>query len=166
MKRLSALKKRVEKSEESTLKCSNRVSDLERYGQRWNLRLYGVPEAEREDVRAEVISVCQQVLPSEKEKLHDAIDIAHRVGRICQDDLKPRGFILRFVSRRHRDAIWKAAKNSIFLQSKGLRFTEDLTKEDRENRQKFWPLIKKTRDEGKSAYFVGGRGFVNGSEIH
>lgn len=57
-------------------------------------------------------------------------------------------------------------KKSVFLQSKGLRFTEDLTKEDRENRQKLWPMIKKAREEGKTAYSVGGRGFINGSEIH
>ena len=98
-------------------------------------------------------------------KLPDAIDVAHRVGKQLQDDQRPRGIIIRFISRRHRDAIWKAAKNNNFLQSKGLRFTEDLTKEDRENRQKVWPAIKKAREDGKTAYFVGGRGFVNGSEI-
>uniref|UniRef100_A0A9J7ZLN7 Uncharacterized protein n=1 Tax=Cyprinus carpio carpio TaxID=630221 RepID=A0A9J7ZLN7_CYPCA len=43
-----------------------------------------------------------------------------------------------------------------------MQFKEDLTKEDRDSRQKLWPLIKKARDEGKSAYFVGGRGFIEG----
>lgn len=160
------IEKRVGKSEETALKCMNRVSDLESYGRRWNLRLQGLPEVEKEDVRAEVISVCQQVLPSEKERLPDAIDIAHRVGKPRHNDSKPRGIILRFISRRQRDAIWKAAKNNAFLQREGLRFAEDMSKEDRENRQKLWPMIKSAREQGKPAYFVGGRGFINGAEIH
>lgn len=164
--KIVSIEKRVERSEESAVRCMNCVSDLERYGRRWNLRLYGVSEAEKENVRAEVISVCQEVLPSEREKLPDAIDVAHRVGKLRQDNPRPRGIILRFISRQHRDAIWKAAKNSVFLQSKGLRFAEDLTKEDRENRYKLWPLVKRAREEGKPAYFVGGRGFINGAEIH
>lgn len=147
-------------------KCIDRVSDLERYGRRWNLRLYGVPEVEKEDVRAKVIDVCQELLPSEKEKVSDAIDVAHQVGKLHQIDSRPRGIILRFISRRLRDVIWKAAKNSVFLQSKGLRFTEDLAKEDGESRQKLWPMIKSAREQGKSTYFVRGRGYINGSEIH
>lgn len=81
--------KRVERSEESAVKCMNRMSDLERYGQRWNLRLYGIPEGE--DVHAEMISVCQEVLPSERGKLLDSVDVANRVGKPRQDDPRPRG---------------------------------------------------------------------------
>ena len=61
------IENRVERSEETTTECVNRVSELERYGRRWNLRLYGVSEVEKENVRAEVINVCQQVLPEESE---------------------------------------------------------------------------------------------------
>lgn len=157
--KVASIEGRVKGNEEAGKACMSRVTDLERYGRRWNLRHYGVPEADKE-----VIYICQEILPSEREKLPDAIDVAHRVGKLRQDS-KPRGIILRFISRRHRDAVWKAAKNNAFLNNKGLRFTEDLTKEDRENRNKLWPLIKSARDEGKAAYFVGGRGFVNGSEI-
>ncbi|KAJ8278195.1 hypothetical protein GJAV_G00084950 [Gymnothorax javanicus] len=159
------IEKRVEKNENTTERCMARVIDLEGYGRRWNLRLHGLPESEKENVHAAVIDVCRQVLPSEKEKLPGAVDIAHRVGRQRDGDPKPRSVIIRFISRRHREEVWKAAKNCAFLRSKGLRFTEDLTMEDRENRQKLWPMIKKAREEGKMAYFVGGRGFVNGSEI-
>lgn len=160
------IEKRVERNEDCTLKTMNRVSELERYSRRWNLRLQGLSEDRAEDVRARVISVCQATLPEEKEMLPAAIDVAHRVGKLRQENEKPRGVITRFISRRYRDAVWKAAKNNPYLQNQGLRFTEDLTQEDRENRQKLWPHIKKARDEGKTAYFVGGKGFVNGSEIH
>lgn len=163
--KVAHIEKRMEKTEDSAVKTTSRVSELERYSWRWNLRLHGLTETREEDVRARVISVCQTILPEEKVKLADAVDVAHRVGRPRQDNTKPRGVIMRFTSRRFRNAVWKAAKNSSFLQNKGLRFTEDLTQEDRENRQKLWPSIKKARDEGKTAYFAGGKGYVNGAEI-
>lgn len=46
-------------------------------------------------------------------------------------DTAIRGLLLGFISRRHREAIWKAAKKWVFLQSNGPRFAEDLTKQDR-----------------------------------
>lgn len=147
--KIVCIEKRVEKSEEMTLKCIDRVSDIERYGRCWNLRLYGVTEVEKEDVRAKVINICQELLPSEKGKVSDAIDVAHQVEKLHQIDSRPRGIILRFISQQLRDAIWKAAKNNAFLQSKGLHFTEDLTKEDRESRQKLWPMIKSAREQGE-----------------
>ncbi|KAK7904075.1 hypothetical protein WMY93_016682 [Mugilogobius chulae] len=159
--KVTRIEQRVEKSEETTQKCLSRVADLESYGRRWNLRLHGVPEIEKENVREQVIGVCQQVLPALKEKLPDVIDVAHRVGRRRHDDPKPRGVIIRFISRRHKEELWKAAKNCTFLQAKGLRFTEDLTKEEKENRQKLWPKIKKARDDGKAAYFVEEEDFAS-----
>lgn len=45
-----------------------------------------------------------------------------------------------------------------------MQFKEDL-KEDRDSRQKWWPLIKKACDDGKSAYFVGGHGFIEGTVV-
>lgn len=47
-----------------------------------------------------------------------------------------------------------------FIRSEGMQFKEDLTKEDQDNRQKLWPLIKKACEDGKSAYFVRGRGYI------
>lgn len=163
--KMGCIERRVEKSEQSTLSCMNRVTDLERYGRRWNLKLHGIPEAPNEKVREEVIRICQQVLPQERDQLPAAIDVAHRVGPKRVNDSRSRVVIIRFVIRRFREAVWKAAKNNPFLRDHGLHFTEDLTKEDKELRQKMWPMIKKAREEGKSAYFVGGRGYIEGVEI-
>ncbi|ROI25341.1 hypothetical protein DPX16_22726 [Anabarilius grahami] len=54
---------------------------LEAYLHRWNLRVHGVPESEREDVRGKIIDVCQQLLPDAQDKLPDAVDTVHRLGR-------------------------------------------------------------------------------------
>ncbi len=115
-------------------------------------------------VQEEVIRICQEVLPQERDQLPAAIDVAHRLGSKRLNESRPRAVIVRFTVRRYREAVWKAAKNCPFLRDHGLHFTEDLT-EDRDSRQKLWPLIKKAREEGKSAYFVGGRGFIDGVEL-
>ncbi|XP_016343616.1 uncharacterized protein LOC107689943 [Sinocyclocheilus anshuiensis] len=163
--KLGFIERRVEISEQSTLTCMNRVVDMERYSRRWNMKVHGIPEAVKENVREEVIRICQEVLPQEREQLPAVIDVAHRLGSKRLNESRPRAVIVRFAVRRYREAVWKAAKNSPFLRDHGLRFTEDLTKEDRDSRQKLWPLIKKAREEGKSAYLAGGRGFIDGVEL-
>lgn len=162
--KMTYVEKRVERSEQSTKICMARVSNLESYGRRWNLRLHGLQETAKENVREEVIRVCQKVLPNET-VISDAIDVAHQTGFKHSNESRPRAIIIRFIARRLRDALWKAAKSNEFLKKQGLQFKEDLTKEDRDNRQKLWPLIKKAREDGKSAYFVGGRAFIEGTEI-
>lgn len=87
--KVAHIEKRVEQNENAALKTMSRVSDLERFSRRWNLRLHGLPEDREEDVRARVTVVCQTVLPEEKEMLPAAIDVAHRVGKPSQDNTKP-----------------------------------------------------------------------------
>ncbi len=119
------------------------------------MKLHGLPESV-EDVKMETIKICQTILPQEQSKLTEVIDIVHRLGKRKPGVVRPRGIILRFLSRTHRDAIWAEAKNNPFLREKGLRFAEDLPQTVKEIRAKFWPTIQKARSEGKSAYFVGG----------
>lgn len=47
--KIMVIEKRVEKNERLRQKCDERISEVERYNRRWNLRLYGVPELEKED---------------------------------------------------------------------------------------------------------------------
>ncbi|GAA6075856.1 uncharacterized protein LOC107689943 [Tachysurus ichikawai] len=126
--KMGGMERSIEKSEQSTLTCLNRVSDLERYGRRWNLKLYGIPEAAGENVLNEVICICQEVLPQEREKLRDVIDVAHRLGTKRPNESRPQAVIIRFVVRRYREAMWKAAKNNPFLQRHHLHFIEDFQK--------------------------------------
>jgi hypothetical protein len=165
--RVAKVEKNVERVEKNNNVYHRRLTDLEQYTRKWNLRLYGLPEVENEDVRGEAIRICQEVLPAEKNKVGDTIDVVHRLGKKQQQsDSRPRGIIILFTTRFYRDAVWKAARKNAFLQSHGMRFAEHLSPEDIERRNKLWPTIKIARSEGKAAYFVGGRGFINGSEIH
>ena len=141
-----------------------RITDLERYSRRWNLRLNGIPETvENQQVRMEVIKICQAVLPEDKKRLPEVIDTVHHLG--TKNAKGPRSVIIQFSPRIHRAAVWTAAKNSRYLRDHGLRFAEDLCQIDRENRRKLWPAVEAARKEGKAAFFVGGRGVVENKEI-
>lgn len=50
---------KVTKEEGRVDNCQQRISELERYSRRWNLRLHGVKETEKEDVRGKVIEMYQ-----------------------------------------------------------------------------------------------------------
>lgn len=112
-----------------------------------------------------MISICQAVLPDFKAKIPDGIDTVHRLGQLKGDDSKPRGIILQFTSRILCDAVWKAAKKSTYLQSNKLRFAEDLSPLIKERRRQLWPLVAKAREQGKTAYFIGGRAISNKTEL-
>ncbi|KAK7880687.1 hypothetical protein WMY93_032685 [Mugilogobius chulae] len=170
---LHPLKKRVDVIESNTnkdgatiLQLQERLVESERYSRRWNLKLYGVPESvAKEDVKKETIRICQSVFPEGKQKLPDVIDTVHRLGKLKENERKPRGIILQFSSRTFRDAVWKAAKNNSFLKERHLHFTEDLCAADRGRRAALWPVIEAARREGKIAYYVGPRAYINGKEV-
>ena len=90
-----------------------------------------MPEVENEDERREAIRICQEVMPAEKNKGGDTIDVVHRLGKKQQqNDSRPRGIIILFTARFYRDAVWKAARKNAFLQTHGLRFAKQLSPED------------------------------------
>lgn len=156
---------RVGKAEEKIQSLENKVLELARYKRRWNLRLHGMPEDEGEEVRMKVIDICQNVAPGCKEKFLEVIDSVHRLGRKHPAKAHPRDIILQFSMRHFRDMVWKMSKHSEYLKQRNLRFKEDLTPEDREKRNRLWPLILQARKEKKLAFFVGGRAFVDNKEI-
>ncbi|CAB1333910.1 unnamed protein product [Coregonus sp. 'balchen'] len=94
----------------------------------------------------------------------EAVDIAHRLGRQDNNE-RTRAVIILFAFRLARDLIWKKAKDSSFLRDSKLHFGEDLIIMDKEARATLWPLAESTRKEGKSAYFVGPRAYIDGKEI-
>lgn len=163
--RVDRCESRIEACKVNTDKTEQRVSQLETYSRRWNLKLYGLEENDQQDLRQEIIQICQGLLPEAKTKLPDAIDVVHRLGPRKAGNNQPRGVIVRFSSRFYRDAVWRSAKNSGFLKTKNLKLAEDLSAEDREKRKKLWPFVDQARKDGKPAFFVGGRAFVGGKEI-
>lgn len=142
-----------------------RLNDAERYQRRWNLRLYGIPEHPEEDITHKVIGICLSVAPDSSVSFKNDIDVVHRLGKLKEQDGRPRPVIIRFVRRSTRDLIWRLAKTSEYLRNHKLRFTEDLSQADKLLRIKRWPLIEAARKEGKKAFFVGVRVIIDGKEV-
>ncbi|KAK7880122.1 hypothetical protein WMY93_033206 [Mugilogobius chulae] len=144
---------------------AKRITHLETYSRRWNLKLYGLEEREQQDLREEIIRLCQVLIPEARDLLSREVDIVHRLGPKKNNSSQPRGVIMQFISRRLRDEVWRAAKNSTFLKNKNLKLAEDLSPDDRERRRQLWPAVEKARKENQLAYYVGSRAFINGREI-
>lgn len=140
-----------------------RVLESERYKRRWNLRIHGLKENEGENARERVINILSQITPQWSEKMGDVVDSAHRLGRKVEG--KSRQIIVQFSMRVHRDAIWRASKNHAACKQHGVRFSEDLTKADKEARDAVWPKIKEARAQGQLAFYRGPTGFINNRPI-
>ena len=131
MKRdVTTVKKVTTDHDKRISELEDKVNDAERYQRRWNLRLYRLPEPEREDVQQQVMDICRHLL-------HLHIDISHRVGRRTGDKVRP--VITRFTSRATREMVWKSAKNADYLTSRKIRLGEDLTSRDKETKQTVAP---------------------------
>ncbi|KAK7909449.1 hypothetical protein WMY93_014133 [Mugilogobius chulae] len=169
-KDIQEMKETVNAVEQATTNHEKRIStvetkinEMERYHRRWNLRLYGLAEAEGEDVKKKVVRICRSVLPDVGDSINPHIDICHRVGR--KEEGKTRPVIIRFTTRFTRDAVWRNAKSSEALESERLRFGEDLTFLDKETRSQLWPHIETARKQGKRAFFVGAKAIIDGKEF-
>ncbi|MEQ2182232.1 hypothetical protein GOODEAATRI_020190 [Goodea atripinnis] len=150
------------KAENKALKIN--IADCQRYSRRWSLKLHGVKEKEGEDLRHKITDILGSTAPKLRTDLEDGIDIVHRMGQRRQDQ-SCRPTIILFALRRVRDAVWREAKGSKFLFDNKLRITEALSPEDKEAREKLWPLVKKAREDGKKASFHGPFAFINGKKI-
>lgn len=164
MKRdVTTVKKVTTDHDKRISELEDKVNDAERYHRRWNLRLYGLPEQEGEDVKQRVMHICRAIAPELGNLLHLHIDVSHRVGRRTEDKVRP--VITRFTSRATREMVWKRAKNADYLTSRKIRFGEDLTSRDKETRNKLWPHIETARKEGKKAFFRGAKAIIDGKEL-
>ncbi|CAL8391486.1 unnamed protein product [Arctogadus glacialis] len=77
MKPQCSLDNRVNVAEEKASLLEQRITELENYSRRWNLRLYSMAENEDQNVHQEVIRICQSIRPEQKARLPDVIDSVH-----------------------------------------------------------------------------------------
>ncbi len=150
------------RKENKSLKTS--VQECSRYSWKWCLKLHGIAEKDREDVRSVVTNILEKIAPGIGDRLQDSVDIAHRL-RPKRADGKARSIIILFSVRRIRDMIWGAAKGCKFLTDNRLRLSEPLSPDDRAARDKLWPLVKKAREEGKRASFRSSFALIDGKQV-
>lgn len=120
-------------------------------------------ETPGESIREDVVQLLIKIAPEFSSSMSEAVDVVHRVGRKEAD--RAREVIILFARRGMREEIWKRTKNSTVCKVAGIRFAEDLTKEDREAGRVIWPKIEQARKEGKAAGFRGPFAYINGKCI-
>jgi len=114
---------------------------LEQYGRRQNLEIQGVAmnddQETPQELELKVLSVLQHVDGSTDK---DDIDVMHRLGprknKTQKQDMPP-SIIVRFISRKKRNALSMARKNLKdakfdFFSSKGVFLYENLTPKNRQ----------------------------------
>lgn len=154
------LEHQVWKLNEEVKTLTEKCQEQERYKRRWNLCVKCLKEKEQEDT---LFSLLSKIAPGVSWNIDDMVDTVHRVGK--KDHNRTRQVIIQFVKQECRNEIWKLSKDCDVCKQAGIRFAEDLAKEDKATREKLWPKIKEARDQKKRAYFRGPYGFIENVQI-
>ena len=107
------------------------IDDIEQYGRRPNLRLYGVPPEKNETskmVEAKVKDVLGDLAANSPEIGVLTFDRAHRVGKPKEDSrgIKQQAIIVRFQTFRDRTLVYRARKS--IKERRQIGISLDLTK--------------------------------------
>ena len=112
------------KQQDRRIKQNEReLNDLQQYSRRWNLRVFKVPEKEKETAADCTAKVC--AIFSDKVGIPitaSDIEVAHRTGQ--RSSTRARPILVRFFDRKKRDSVITSRRN---LRNKGIVIGEDLT---------------------------------------
>ena len=112
------------KQQDRRIKQNEReLNDLQQYSRRWNLRVFKVPEKEKETAVDCTAKVC--TIFSDKVGIPitaSDIEVAHRTGQ--RSSTRARPILVRFFDRKKRDSVITSRRN---LKNKGIVIGEDLT---------------------------------------
>ncbi|XDV44737.1 hypothetical protein PO909_012977 [Leuciscus waleckii] len=101
-----------------------------RYKRRWDLRLMGLPEKDKEDTRETVIGILTRVIPVSVEKLRESVDTVHRLGKKndAATNKMPRPVIIQFALRTVRDEVWRRSREARVCREMNIQFNTSLSK--------------------------------------
>ena len=137
----------VLKSENKDLK--QRIIQQEAYDRRKNLIFHGICYLPDENTFAVVGKFLQSVMKvKDGEKI--TFDNCYRLKSNQKD--KPPPMIVRFVSFRDRDVVWKCRRN---LAGTSVSVAENFPQEIELRRKSLYPVMKKAKDLKHKAYMVG-----------
>ena len=145
------LKCKVASSERETKFLKERLLYQEVYNRRENLRFIGIPENEEvneENTSETVYRFMERELNIEGAR-HIEFQRVHRIGAKKPGNSRP--IIACFLKYPDREGVFKRA-----LERRGhidVKIYSDLPREIQEGRKKQWPLLKRAREEGKTAFF-------------
>ena len=155
------LQKQQQTCQDNNEKLERQINDLEQYSRRNCVRVFGVPEHEKENTDELVRDIATKHLGVNLQLDH--IDRSHRVRRRVDPSgaqpRKPRAIIVKLTSYRHRQLLLYN-KKKLKEDNTGYSIYEDLTAK---NRTLLWEAQKASRDPERkieSAWTRDGRTIV------
>ena len=145
------LKTQSRNNQQSIVSLKEHLLYQEVYNRRENLRFFGLPESTEsttEDSSEVLYCFLERDLDIEGAR-NIEFPRVHRLGRKKEGALCP--IITRSLRYPDRERVFKAALEA--QDEIDVKVYADLPKEIQENRKKQWPRLKRTREEGKTAYF-------------
>ncbi|KAI5707741.1 hypothetical protein M8J76_006692 [Diaphorina citri] len=122
-KRVDILEKTTKEMKNENKKLKQKVVELEQYGRRNSIRIYGIPEESKENTVDVVIRNLNSKLGFTLTRKD--IDACHRLKQHGNKN-KPRSIICKFTSRLVRDDVFYSKKK---LKGSKISIKEDLTRE-------------------------------------
>ncbi len=83
--KIKHLEKQVETLTKENEDMKGRILNNDRYKRRWCLCIKGTKEKNNENIRAEVVKLLSKIAPDLEEKMDEAFDVVHRVGRMIDN---------------------------------------------------------------------------------
>ena len=131
----------------------SQVLDLQRYTHSFNIRIFGIPEAQGESCK----DIIDGLLKNKFGINQPAIENAHGTGSNTEN--KPKQIIARFHSRFTHCAVMVSAGEK--LQGTGIRFVDDLIPADLEEKKRLKSLITDLYNKNMKPRFIQGRLYAN-----
>ncbi|KAI5713981.1 hypothetical protein M8J76_009009 [Diaphorina citri] len=122
-KRVEQLERDVQYLQKENVDLKNKMIELEQYGRRNSIRIFGMQESKDEDTVAAVVQLVNSRLNIQV--TNRDVDACHRLGKVKTNG-KPRSIICKFTSRLIRDKVYFNKKQ---LKGTKINIKEDLCKE-------------------------------------
>lgn len=156
--RIDELEKNQNEIVAQTRVQEDKIKYLEKELRKRNIVVHGIQETEksRADLEKMVVEILKQTMKITL-GMSD-IDFIRRLGSKIEVNIQTRPIQIQLTTMRKRNEILaqkKALKNSTMY------ITEDLTKEEREERKKLIPIMQKFRSEGKHSIIKNNILYVN-----
>lgn len=133
------------------------MTDLKCRSMRDNLVFYNIPEEKDEDCAQTILGFIEEEMKVKDARREIKLHRAHRMGQYSTNKLRP--IVAKFTYFPDREKVRKAAN---VLGGTKFGVSQQFPKEVQEKRRTLVPIMKKAKADGKEAYIVVDKLFING----
>ncbi len=150
--KIGALESQVKKMQIDNNRLSKKIIDVESQSRRSNLKIFGVPRKEDENLQEWITSFLKDNLKIENP---ENIEI-ERIHRLPGGNPQP--IIVKFLRFGDRQNIWKSRRN---LAGTSFTLAEDFPAEIEQERRKLVPIMKAAKNMKMEAYMNVNKLYIN-----